>query len=507
MTQLTLVRCFMVPTGTYHQQMRRAYSTNNLTGQAIALLGEETSRGTNLTSAAVARAVGGIIAPSAAPDSAIQIHNGWSTVRFRFLLEFQVQIPGVSKASFRKILSGYTDHADYARGRGNTVHIDPYSLMVVDSHITLRDTQQGGYIVSEVVSNDLLLVGDHSPSYNNSNEYSLRPTDVLGSVSTAGTVLNFQSEHEPVVVDTRMQFGGGVKYSRRSNNIPSQYLSRLMTGYREACVMANDQTDMVGLGDMASAYVRENAVSADQLFYTLSQDTEFFRSGYFTYGQLSSIFPDLDAKTTIGEPPRAQQVLGVANTMGSEHWHGSNLETVIANIISTGVPAIMVECKFAFYAFTITNMNPQRIVDVYANQEPGMMVAGLDAGPFMDQFRVNIINHLIPMVDPNNMIDYCISVICDVYDNINISISIENAPPVVFNAPLFASSKLSPIITGDAGRVSQLTEDISTVLSIVESASPQQPQIITSVSQWSQPTVNTTNHQTPGVLHGHSRFL
>lgn len=505
MTQLALIRCFMVPTGTYHQQVRRAYTTEALSGQAIARLAEETARGANLTTGAVARAVGGILAPSAVPDSHISIHNGWSTTRFRFLLEFEMRLPGLN-ASFRKIITGFTDHDDYSRGYGNTVHIDPHSLMTVDNHITLKDMRVGGYLRSTVVSNDLVLVGDHSPSYNRSNEYSLRPTDVLGSVSSAGTVLGFQEQGQPEIIDTRMQFGAGIKNSRRSNNIASNYLSRLLTGYREAAAMSQDEDNMQQVYAVGSAHLSETSVSDDQFFYSLMQDTEFLRTGYFTYGQLAYIFPDLDAKTQIGKPVQFTGGLMPTNAMETEHWQGSNMETVYANIIATGIPAIMTECMMAYFAFTITNMTPNRYVDVFANQEPGMLVEGVDANPYMDKFRAEVINSIIPLIDPNNVVDYCITVECDVYSNLSVTVSIENGYPVVFSAPLFASSKLSPIVTGDAGRVTRLTEDISTVLAIIDGGSSQP--IVTSVSQWgAQPNSSPQIITSVGASNGTSRFL
>lgn len=490
--QLQLIKCVFTPTGTYHQQVRRAYTTSGMGAQAIGKMAEVTAYGNNLTPAAVATAVGGILMPSAAPEANINIHNGWQEQRFHFLLEFAMVVPGLA-SSFRKIITGFTDKMDLSMNG----LMDPYMLMRINNHMTVKDMRLNGYVQTQVVDNDLVIIGDHSPSMYRSNEFSLRPTDVLGSVQTSGTVLGFQDAGDETIVDTRMQFAGGIKHSRRTNNLASTYMSRLMTGYREAVSMAQDDDNMQAVHAVGSAVVNERSVSDDPFYFSLMDNTDFLRSGYFTWGDLLHKFPDIDAKTVIHRMTTQYGGQQLTSAMDSQHWAGANHETVMATVIMNGVPAIMMECMFAYFSFMVTNMTPDGRPDVFFNQEPAMLVDGIDANMFLESFRTKLLHTVAPLLSRDNMVGYSIQVNCDVYHDMAIMVSVENQPPVPFVAPLFADSMLAPVISGDVHRVRDLTYDIGTILTTLDGGHSPAP-VTDFASSFSAPT---------GAGNGYSKFL
>lgn len=454
---LNVTSFLLFETGTYDDQYRRPISSS-IDGSHLAKLQESTGYGQNLTPNALSAIASEILMPATEIESNLNILNGWGTRRYHFILE--VSSGNTNYGNFRKVLTGYTDTAD--RSFKNT--LDPNMCLFINGHITLRDvntmTKNGPRIVTNIVSNDQILIGGYSRNYNGQNEHALRPGDVLRRLGTD----RMMQEQDPDSIGFNMvtTFATGIKNNSRKNNNSGVYLSRLLSAYRDSETTADQFLDSpVATFDNAAAVLGESLFSDDSVFSAINRVTDFTRQGFITLMQLEQLCPGAEQRATVHVHSGVHSVRPPSVAGSVSGWQGNNLETVMATKLSHSLPGILLDSALNRISLVMTNMTVDGSYDIrVVDGTIGSIIRGIDYIQMAEQVKIKIAHQLMPGLTKNGLLGVFIRVDCDTMSETRISISVDGNHQYDYVSPTFADALLSPIITSNSTKVEQLVNDV-----------------------------------------------
>lgn len=505
---LNVISLKLYETGTYQDPMKRAYTTNadsnNLEELGRSLM--TTSRaGANVSAASLASVASNILKPGTRPQGSAQILNGWDHVRYRFTLT--IDLTGFrSKQSRRKVLTGYTDGPRAAGG-----HLDMDMLFHVNSNIEVRDsvnhTERGSYTETNVTSVDQLLVGKRDVGPRErwrgvapNTEYSLRPTDLMTTIGTRyalnsgsgfdgyqmgaeDTYANHGQDILESLTGQRSGMGGrvtdaeihnvdsdftmGACNSSRRNLSSASYLSRMLTGIRDAELMSDQYADdEAALYDIAAGSTKETGTE-DTVFTAFGRLCEFKNEGTFTTGTLLQIDPDIDSKTSIYTVGGPHAMFHNTSAMNTSDWRRADQATIVATTATNSIPGILIDKSVAVATITYTNMCSTPGGDLHV-AILGTEHAGVDEYMAEEAIRVTIFNEVIPSLTSNGAIDIWISIEVDVNEEVRITVQMEGDQQWEFAAPIFADREFTPMITSSRDALDNMASDVLNITSNIK---------------------------------------
>lgn len=453
--QIFVERLLLSETGTYNDPVSRPYYAG-IDERTLSAVQEVTRGGANVSASTLSGVAGAILRPIAEGQGIVYVANGWTTRRFRFLMD--VVISNNFGCTIRQYISGYTDHADVSASE----HIDPNMRLYFNSVVTIRETIEPtlhGNILRPAVSESSHILLGSTPSFNNHGPQSMRPEDVFTTMShgalPAGNVM-----------DLRSGFVGLAKKSRRSNVSAPVYLSRTLKAYRS--VMDDDEavgSDMSSMMEDARGKVREASLSQDPFFGIAIDNTGFSENGSITFAELNWLSPNLIDRTAVAMAKGVHEK-SIHHAGQTEHWNGNTHQTQIATIMTHAVPAIMMDLMLTKLSVSMTNMTLDGSFDVRILGYRGFS-KGLDYTPYLQLMQQRLEVELLRDISMNNTLGLAIRMEVDVLGDTFVSVGLNGQPFIDYVTPSFADALMAPVMAGSyqplemlASTVSELAENL-----------------------------------------------
>lgn len=483
-SKFSVSQLLLIETGQYLDMMSSPYHTR-LDMTSLNQIQNATEGGMNLSAERLAGVASDFIMPDVTRD-VVSIENGWGTRRFAFMMEVVEHYH--DGTSFRKIMSGYTDHCDRSI---QTKQIDPRTKFVINNITNLRDwTVPNGAGVAQtytsvadsqqmlrptnMVNNDIPM-----PTYNPMrvpDSFAMRPSDLFrnsGATSLINSVLGGSD---------KTTFNGsivrGAMLSDRGNTNPSEYLSRALKAGRYAAKEAYGGIVQQGHGsggedasfaynETAAGYNSEREAVNDHFISSMSRMSDLADTGFFYYQELLELDNTADAKAEVMALDHRERSISNFNQGGEAWtpWSDTNRWTYIAkNCMTMSIP-FMTDLMLTEVQFAVTNETLDgSVVWSWNDKNPARSFArGMNLTSYMSHFRDKWLAQVWPAISRNGMSTVNIVVTINLFRQTIIHIRVDGSNQHSFVAPTFADQLFTPVLTLDNARLASLTSNISSL--------------------------------------------
>ena len=460
-----IVRLSMIQTGTYNQMYGRPYDLHvtqtdlNKISNRLGEIGQGRISGNILAGISA-----NIIQPSATPESLLNVPNGWNNARIRFVLEVLCEFSLGGKQTY--YFQGYTDFLGVMIGRNGEIVIDPKMEFIINSVQTVNyvttPTINGMSELSFISDNvHLLTDNDWYSNLDKNGIYLLRPQDVFSYMQ----VSNIKKTRN--ITDPRDRVTTSAVSSTRSNNIPSTYLAKIIDGHMLAKDQASITNSITSITDHARALVLEESLISNPFLSILADIKDFtFATNSFNYNNLKTIDSNVPHVTSFY--PLSNSDLTKVHSAGSTaYWNATDLETVIATVLSQAVPAIMIECMLHKVFLYSTNMTIG-IPDTKLSQ--GVSISGKDLTKSYNNFINRFNNELIKYLTYDNEISYYLEMSVDLNGETSIVLKLNQNAEVKYVSPSFCDHQLIPVMTRSPDLISSVSSGIEDMINSTSEA-------------------------------------
>lgn len=453
-----VVKLAIVETGSYQTQFIRPLAMSQIDASVNQALDSATREGTNVTPQAFANVAGQLLAPSSQVDAPAVIPGGWGEKRGRFYMEVAIKRPN-SAITVHQVLTGFTDHLGFGLNG-----YDENMRFYINNVITIRETVNaiGGHNHSQlqVAGCDQLLLPSYQPQQSGMNEFTMRPMDIMG----AGTAGSLMLDTPVPVNDGRATFADGVKLSRRSNLVASNYLSRAVQAYIDAQSCTTDADNLVSIGDAATSNLNEASVDSNDLFCLFSRVTGFndqTNLGSITYRELLEIDPNarnVTKATLLDQAARAK----APTPDQSNTFNGSNWEDVIQQSLLQGIVAIVSECNLRSFNMIATNQTLEPTHDTWQInlQYVGGFVPNRPVHYEAQVALQRIVFQVLKPTSRNNQIGIAFTISVDLMGDTSIQLSVNGGPVVPYIIPTVADGLSSMLLTTNYQNITSMGHDL-----------------------------------------------
>ena len=450
--EVILRKCLMVEQPAQVDQHYRPYETSfNL--EIARHLGETTRVGAGTySSGALRNSAVGLIQPASVAQGVLPIVNGWREKRVAVFIEAEIR---TRSGSYKEVITGFSDHV----GVTPTGAIDHRMLVYPNNYLKYRTTQirnvTGVHHHAAVDANDQIL----RPINAGENAYGLRPKDSLAYLSYgdwgAGNDL----------YDSRVMVKEQGILSDRKNQLPSEYLSKTLTGFNTAMNM------LEGFGGEESRYataaeeVQEHSYALTNLFTLLDNECGYLRTGCFDMGSLLRLFPDRNDGTYHYMAMGPASITDYAQC--TESWGKTSREAKIAFSLSNIVPSIISSFLTVSYSFQITNMTPDSQLYLGPLGPPSPMFEGIDDQNRMAAMDARLAAEIAAVLRVNDVGAFDIKCTCNLFGNSLVEIAIDGNNMIPFSTPNYCDSITSPLQSLSMGQGKQFAGDIRSAIDTV----------------------------------------
>lgn len=470
MKNAKITKLIFVPTGAYHEMALRPYSMH-VTGDLLDRLDRATDHFTNLSTGSFAGVAGSILRPTTQSAGTLSIANGWNENRFIFMMEVVHENEGYvgEDASVRvQYISGYTDHGQISYSG----YLDPGMRMHLTTVITTRETRQ--YTRRGVSANRYLSPRSHQGTLDDNRYFAMRPRDVCVTVGNSGL-------YDTVAVDYRTAMSSRPLMSTVRNDLPSDYMARTFQSYQLGMQLAETHDDLPTLMNSVAANSGDEAALDDPFVLNLHRNTELSEGDSFSYGELCQLYRGVDDVVHV-VPPQDMTVSNIgfsAHTpMDSQHWGGSNTETVVSTILASTVPALMTDAMITQAAFYITNdtVNGQPYME-WLSPPQSFMMSGESLEQQATYFTNRMLHEIFRDLTNNGNMTVTLTVFSDlVMSDTRMEVQVDGGDVVPFCVPNFASSMITPVIANNVSQLESMADNVNQVFDAMAPSSIQYPE-------------------------------
>lgn len=468
---------------------------------------EATNDGTNLSANAVARVAQQALTPSAQHMGAAHIANGFGAERLTVTMVIEKDNVGGRKT--HEIINGYTDFIGFHDNLGKAVYADDMRFFF-NSMGTLTVTSgfgMEGYGSYQFTNSAQILTPLQGWDGNDQipvivrDSATIRPKDLLANLGTAQT-------GTPAFGNSTYQFTNRVKPNSRSNNVSSEYLSRVFTGFRDA--MLNSDTDNRQFPNQLQAasetgYINDPLATSSALLQLLQRRTSFAQEWSVTLRELKNVDPTITQRITPVRMRREDRDRFGAVLHGSSLWHETTPNAQVAQTALLHLPSVMSRFVMGRLHFEAHNetMNGFPHVTIFSMQGS---VPGINLDGLVEQVRQYLATEVYPVL--NQCGKFNLRINCDISLNriSTIQVSINNQPLEPFMVASYADSAFSPCWAPNVNHVSTLASDLSGVCAQLAAAAINSGpgilnaggQPVRSISYGPQPTAAVNIQNQPG---------
>lgn len=465
---IKLVKMIAVETGTYDDAYLRPYSYN-ITEDAVNSIANRVydNGGLSIGAAMLSGGAFQILAPTSTPVCAIGIANGWGAPRVRFMLEVEV---GLSiGATHIYYFQGYTDYNGITK-----TAIDPNMEFTINSYLAVNRyiTNHNGvpYVMDAPIGNGQLIQSNSGVSSILQPDAArlMRPADIAKGMQSSyiSSTMNGTGSY-----DSRNVVTSEPKVSKRSNTVPTNYISNLADNYincqRAASMGQSNNSILTSLISTTNDTMAGDIPFLRRLANIRGMNGSCCK---FFLRDLLQIDPTFIAriKTAVIEGSARQ----VYNRGTAQHWGGQDYETVAGFMIVNAVPGLMVDTMLTRVSFIATNKTGQLVFTPIDAKS----LTTMDITPYLSTFRSRFINEVLNDVTYNNQVMYEIHADFDLYGETRLNISLNGGPLTPYVHPSFCDQLASPVIAPNQQFFNSAVHNIDSLLSVVSEAAKQSSQ-------------------------------
>jgi len=475
----------MCRTAQYHTQYKRPLNANF--GQNVGTLAEITA-GMDFSKERLAPVAATSLTMATQTEGEAQIVNGWNNERCLFALKI---VHGSNEAGTMRTvqyLMGYTDYMGIAHGQygivqGGVLPIDPNMRLFFNSSVMYQESRHmNGYGVMETVITPLevsqLLTGQQGSMYGNST-YTMRPEDVYSMMHAQELVSsvnqynhnNAQPGQQANIQDGRVMFQAGqpIKKSSRSNLIPSNYLSKILTNTSNiVTTYQGEYSSSQETANRISSSLSEGYLGNDLTLSLFLNQTGLTENGSVTYGELCRLFPNADS--VIGRAGVESQKVQGAQGMNSEYMNGADWSLIVAQMLQNVVTALMMENSLnriviAGDNYTRTNATQGIVGGTFMLSAPwgGSFIDGKPTELACEQVKHRLISEFLSGFTGHNYVPIGFSIQVNLYGECVVDITYNHQPTTRYVTPMFGDSLFSPVLTDNRSTLANLSNETRTL--------------------------------------------
>jgi hypothetical protein len=454
--QIRVVQLVMRETNTYQDQRYRPYQTQ-ITADAMYGFQNTFSDSYTVTPSTLAQFANSILAPASQDRGIVPIVEGWSGRRFIFLMEIEVnRFAGTAETV---ILSGYTDYDGVSR-QG---HLDPNMRLYFNNAVKLQrvvDNMGTGLQTANRIMDVSQVLYDNpfvKPNFqsNAGGIVTMRPMDIYGRMQANHFQGEVQDWRNGVVnVDP-------VKFSKATNSIATNYISKIVSNLKTAVAaqdsIAGDWTNVLA---HAQGYVPENKCRMDFVFKAFLNATDFNIGKSVTIRDLTDLSPSVTSDAVCKVIFNNTNNTDVFSANNTQHWVGSNYETIFASTLAHSVPALMMECMLRSVSFIAHNntMDCQWVINF--KDIPQSFSPGLNLNQYLSVWQQRLITEVLNSLMPGYYVPCSLEIDCDIVRDTVMLISYNDGAVVPFLNPSFANTLTSPVLTNNQEDLMSITNDM-----------------------------------------------
>lgn len=483
---VSIQRLVILPTGEYHDQFNRSFTTK-MNNEILDRFNQRFSENREYGPTSFMGLTKDFLKYGAREEEPINIEHGWGVERCRFTLE--VLSTNIMGLEVREYITGFTDLPDGITRRGlvevgnlqGLVDVDPNLKFTINGIIDMHDqrvrTSVGMKTRRTMRSNVQLLSDPGYDGYSNSMEARIKPADIFYAMD-GGLLTGAFGQND--VHDTRLLNTTEAKLSRRSNVIPTRYMSKIFDGY--AKTLYADQTSHTDVGQGGSLYnqaahlIREDNNSEGCFLKHLGRAMHSVSTPKsFLFRDLLKLDPTIQDRVEGRIASRGEKIR--THQLGdSLEWHVDDHETTAALMIAQSVSAIMSSMSIMFIDFSMSNMDQRGHFGMDDDIRPSFSIADvklINYDPDMDQRKIvdavdwRIWHEVVRDLTDAGGIGFELRVVCDLAGETVIHLGMDGQEPCPYVFPTFADSLVTPLLTHDLELPSAMARDFKTVLDTV----------------------------------------
>lgn len=494
-----IIKLLIYETGEYNQQWSRPYTTN-FDGHVVNQFHEQLQGLDHYSPANFTGIAQSFIKPAAQVDlqnGGIAIPEGWNSRRCRFMMV--VEYDGHLGMRMQEILTGWTTHVG-AMPQGGILGHEAQQLMVdndmqffVNASIQVQVKEEfgpAGRRETMAVAKNSHILAD--PRYNSifttNTQERMRPTDLFAVMSRSHMHALRDAHGEipgvgPRLFDGRNAMTNMAALSLRSNVIPAAYMSRVVDNYHNAAVTNSDPAKANGdFYTNARSYSNDGLVSQDEVLRMISDLRGEPISNTFRFRDLVRLDPTIQGRVVGRCSGRTEKIQNMHQAGMTNEWHGRDVVTLAATIVSQCVPGIMADLALTRLHFRTHNemaasgsysaVDPTTYLS-RPGREPDfaiLNVAGFgdqDLTPAMYAFEKRFWFEVMKDLCFDNQVRFMLEVNADMMGETVVNISLDGRPIEQFVTPSFADALLTPLVTNNHEHVVRVAEDFNTLLKAV----------------------------------------
>lgn len=480
---IRVTKFLLSESGTYQEQNLRPFNTV-INNNVLNRLSEATHQGKRLGISAIQDIATEVITPAAVPEGIVNIAQGWTARRFRFMMHVEEQHPFSTTETTHRILFGYTDQADASYN-----FLDPNMRVYFNSETVIseaiRQTINGPVRHAVVTSANQIVTpidsaGQSGGMYSQPHAHLIRPEDIFAHGHSQHTVdMLRQTGQFNGPIDSIIQTsaivgqGGTYQYSNRRDTSPTRYFADALGSWQHA-LKEQEMSQFDDSINLDQVFTEAQAISSNQNIHsnsfiaTLKDRASYMERGFVTFADLNNCFPETIEKqshsVTKWTPLGSVGVRQLNQSHQSMHWNGSEPITIAASLLAQVIPAIMMDNFIRQVSFAATNgAGPNAFaVDMGGRHmdNTAMLVPGMDEIQYLNEFQRRVIVDALTPITRGNQIPFQLSIHADLVSDTVIDITLGSESTRRYVAPTFTDSLFSPVLTRSDTALKKVSEDI-----------------------------------------------
>lgn len=439
---------------TYQDQVLRPYKTE-IRGDLLDRIDERFQKSKRFTPSILASIANQFMVPDMHPRGIIEVPNGWSERRGRFILTLEIHIGTGDK--MKQVLMGYTNSVGFT-----TRHVDHDMEFYVNNTFLLQERQvpngRGGYrsVFMPCNANDVLSDRENAGLRRRSDKlFTMRPEDVYSALDAEQTL-----ELVDDVTDLRTTLSKNAVKSSNSNRIGSRYMSKVLDARRKAVDNMEYGNSVLDVNATAQGYVQESYTSDDVFLRAMSNIRGLSTTtDNFTFDDLLRLDPEAERRT------ETKLFDDLTRDMTMYHREtnpldGQEEEDKLAALVQIAVPALMMETGLHAISFQVHNQTLNGGFE-FVPTDAKSFVKDMDLSWFVDQFEERLIDELMYPMTADDRFDIGLQVKCRVFGEVDFTMYYDGQDLGRYVFPCFCNSLTSPILTNDRQDIRDTSRDFN----------------------------------------------
>lgn len=412
-------------------------------------------------------------------DNTREIHmpGGYRESRFRVVIEFlESTMGGGENISY---ITGYTDFFDYTDGRGGLdfdrnmrFYFNDVRTLAVRHSNNIRNQPY------RTVRDNAQILSNIDDDRNDGGGFERKSTHlmtpgIITQLMQADKVHEQLGVHrdEIIIHDSRSSTRMNNNHRTRADNrVPTNFLNRIMDGYSKSRYSelhaGHDHMRTLGKAVKLSG---DGPLNHSKIFETLNSNTDYSDDGYVTWGDLRRNFPEVDGDDcNIDVHQLGRDRL---RTMISDEyvtpWNDASLETVIANIVVSGIPPMMPDLLFEEIGFTITNETRSGEVVVTIDRWASLY-DDLDLKNEIETLEYRIKDYLFNGCPWVESLQFLVTGDISLRFESTVSVSVDQDQENIYRFANYADALATPLITDNQDDSYAIANDLKKLINIID---------------------------------------